>query len=63
MAADEAILRDAFKAIDADGSGSVDTAELKEVVKVYLELMNEKIDHQKVNDLAEVSVKMLIVQL
>lgn len=61
--ADEAILRDAFKAFDADGSGTVDLAELKEVVKVYLELMNEKIDLQKVNDLAEVSVKMPIVQL
>lgn len=54
MSSDEQILRDAFKAFDGDGSGSVDLKELREVVKVYFELMQEQFDDKKVTALAEV---------
>lgn len=56
MSGDE-ILRDAFKAFDADGSGSVDLRELREVVKVYFELNQEQFDDKKVTALAEVGIQ------
>lgn len=57
MSSDEQILRDAFKAFDGDGSGSVDLKELREVVKVYFELMQEQFDDKKVTALAEKIMK------
>ena len=51
---DEKVLRKVFAQFDADNNGTIDVKELKAVVKVYFQNVQEDDDDKRVTEMAQV---------
>jgi len=52
---DEKVLREVFASFDTDKSGTIDTKELKAVIKAYFESVGQTADDKRIDDTVSVS--------